>query len=172
MSGEHAGERSSERRFENEPSDEWTASYGRGGPVRSDEPERDYFFERNAAPAPPAAAGDERQFERMSWRAAGVQDYPGGALEQLIESSRRASHRGKGPKGYQPSDERLRENVCERLTDDPFIDATDVEVSVASGEVTLTGSVETRRMKFAAEELVSRMPGVVGIDNAIRIRRN
>jgi len=166
MPNERTSQRSSERPFENEPSDEWTPAYGRGGPVRSDEPERDYFFENNAAPPPQAV--DQDQIRRMSWRAAGVQDYPGGALDQLIE----ASHRGKGPKGYRPSDDRLRERICERLTDDPFIDATDVDVSVANGEATLAGEVDSRRMKFAVEELVSGIHGIASVDNKIRVRRN
>jgi len=156
---------SNERRFENEPADEWTPAYGRGGPVRSDEPERDYFFENNAAPRPNVV--DDDQVRRMSWRAAGVQDYPGGALDQLIE----ASHRGKGPKGYRPSDERLRERICERLTDDPFIDATDVDVTVANGEATLSGEVDSRRMKFAVEELVANTHGIQSVENTIRVRR-
>jgi BON domain len=171
---EHTGsERFTERRFENEPADEWNAAYGQGGPVRSDEPERDYFFESSAAPARGNRANeradrdDERRLRRMSWRAAGAQDYPGGALEQLIE----ASHRGKGPRGYRPSDERLREIVCERLTEDPFVDASQIDVSVANCEVTLSGSVTTRRMKFAAEELVADIPGVVNVQNSIRAGR-
>jgi hypothetical protein len=165
----YESEEPGERRFENEPADEWTAAYGRGGPVRSDEPERDYFFENSAAPQRqlPPNAEDQRRLRRMSWRAAGVQDYPGGALDDFIE----ASHRGKGPKGYRPSDDRLREKICERLTDDPFIDASDIEVSVANGEATLSGVVETRRMKFSVEELVSDIPGVSTVNNSIRIRR-
>jgi hypothetical protein len=168
-------QRWTERRFENEPADEMTAAYARGGPVRSDEPERDYFFERNAAPPQSAAPNDRRQLRRMSWRAAGVQDYPGGALQQLIEASHRreieASHRGKGPRSYRPTDERLRENVCERLTDDPFIDATDIDVSVADGEITVSGTVDTRQTKFSVEEVVWRMPGVAGVCNALKVRR-
>ena len=158
---------SSERPFEIEPADEWTAAYGDGGPVRSGEPERDYFFESSAVPSQSSAVDERRQLRRMSWRAEGVQDYPGGALDQLIE----ASHRGKGPKGYRPSDERLRERICERLTDDPFIDATEIDVSVANGEVTLSGSVDTRRMKFAVEELVASIHGVDAVSNAVRIQR-
>jgi hypothetical protein len=167
MTAERGNERMSERRFEDEPGDEWAPAYGQGGPVRSDEPERDYFFERNAAPDP-SPAEDEKQLRRMSWRAEGAQDYPGGALDQLIE----ASHRGKGPKGYRPSDERLRENICERLTEDPFIDATDIDVSVANGEVTLSGTVDSRRMKFSVEELVAGLPGIAGVDNTIKVRRS
>lgn len=164
--------RRSERHFENEPADEWQEAYGRGGPVRSDEPERDYFFEQSAAPAVAAkrAPSPERErAERMSWRAAGAQDYPnadsstdnGGVLAQ--------SHRGKGPKGYRPSDERLRENVCERLTHDPFVDATDIEVSVANGVLTLTGRVATRRMQYAVADLLAEIPGVGTVHNSVQV---
>ncbi len=158
--------RATERHFEVEPADEWQDAYGRGGPVRSDEPERDYFFENSAAPMS-SRPEERRERRRMGWRAEGAQDYPGGDLEEQLA----ASHRGKGPKGYRPSDERLRERMCERLTDDPFIDATDIEVSVASGEVTLSGSVETRRMKYAVEDLIADVPGVTAVHNSIQVRR-
>lgn len=160
--------RGAERIFENEPTDEWQEAYGRGGPVRSDEPERDYFFESTAAPMKPVSPEQQREYQRMAWRAEGAQDYPGGDLDEQLA----ASHRGKGPKGYRPSDERLRERVCERLTDDPFIDATDIEVSVATGEITLSGTVETRRMKYAVEDLVADVAGVSAIHNSIRVRRS
>lgn len=160
--------RGSERHFETEPADEWQEAYGRGGPVRSDEPERDYFFESTAAPMKPTTPEERRERRRMSWRAEGAQDYPGGDLDEQLA----ASHRGKGPKGYRPSDERLRERVCERLFDDPFVDATDIEVSVANGEVTLSGSVETRRMKYAVEDLIAELAGVSAIHNSIQVRRS
>ena len=165
--------RSGERHFENEPADEWQEAYGRGGPVRSDEPERDYFFESSAAPMSNRPGshrpGDRRETRRMAWRAEGAQDYPGGELEDELVA---VSHRGKGPKGYRPSDERLRERICERLTEDSFVDATDIEIAVADGEITLSGSVENRRMKYAAEDLVSEMSAVTAVHNSIRVRRN
>jgi osmotically-inducible protein OsmY len=175
-----ANERSEPRRpsgryFENEPADEFQEAYGRGGPVRSDEPERDYFFEQGAAPpersSPQRDARRDTQRQRatrMNWRATGAQDYPGGQLGDAVSGS----HRGKGPKDYRPSDERLRENVCERLTDDAFIDATDIAVTAANGEVTLSGSVETRRMKHLVEDLVAEMPGVSAVHNSIQVRRS
>jgi hyperosmotically inducible periplasmic protein len=106
-----------------------------------------------------------RQLERMSWRAAGAQDYPGGAFETLLERS----HRGRGPKGYRRSDERLKEIVCERLTDDPFIDATDITVDVSNGEVTLQGSVLAREQKYAAEDVVASVSDVTEIHNRLRV---
>lgn len=166
MTSERIEQRQSTGRyFEDEPADEWQDAYGRGGPVRSDEPERDYFFENTAAPMSNRPE-ESRERRRMRWRAEGAQDYPGGDLDEQLA----ASHRGKGPKGFRPSDERLRERMCERLTDDPFIDATDIEVSVANGEVTLSGSVETRRMKYAVEDLIADFSGVNAIYNSIRVR--
>jgi osmotically-inducible protein OsmY len=47
-----------------------------------------------------------------------------------------------GPKGYERSDERLREVICERLTVDPDIDASDITVDVRNHAVTLRGLVD------------------------------
>ncbi|MGH1560504.1 BON domain-containing protein [Caulobacter segnis] len=54
-------------------------------------------------------------------------------------------HRGRGPKGYRRSDERIREDVSDRLTDDSWLDAHGVEVSVSDGDVTLSGTVRSAR---------------------------
>jgi osmotically-inducible protein OsmY len=77
--------------------------------------------------------------------------------------------RGKGPKGYQRSDERLHEDICERLTDDVSIDASEITVEVRSGEVTLSGTVPDRRMKRAAEDLVEETSGVKQVHNTLRV---
>ena len=47
-------------------------------------------------------------------------------------------------RGYQRSDDRIREDVCERLTQHPEINAEEIEIQVKGGEVTLTGTVERR----------------------------
>jgi osmotically-inducible protein OsmY len=106
-----------------------------------------------------------RQQERMNWRAAGAQFYPGGAYEELQE----LSHRGRGPKGYRPTDERLKEIICERLTDDPFIDASRITVEVSSSEVTLQGTVQVRQQKFAIEDVVADVAGVTEIHNRLSV---
>ncbi|HET7343151.1 MAG TPA: BON domain-containing protein [Methylomirabilota bacterium] len=51
----------------------------------------------------------------------------------------RGPHTGRGPRGYQRSDERIREDVCERMCQSGDLDATDIEVRVSNGEVTLLG---------------------------------
>jgi osmotically-inducible protein OsmY len=95
----------------------------------------------------------------------------GGAGEPARERrpQRRGPHAGKGPVGFQRSDERIRELVCEALTDDGEIDATRIEVTVKGGEVTLTGAIEDRRMKRLAEDCVEQVPGVKDVHNQLRI---
>src|SRR5262245_20667475 len=50
-------------------------------------------------------------------------------------------HAGKGPRGYRRSDARIYEDVCEALTRDGEVDASDVEVTVEDGQVMLSGTV-------------------------------
>jgi hypothetical protein len=65
-------------------------------------------------------------------------------------SGGQARFRGVGPKGYQRSDPHVREQVCERLLLDPYLDASRVVVKVSKGRVALTGSVPSERMRDAA----------------------
>jgi osmotically-inducible protein OsmY len=81
-----------------------------------------------------------------------------------------ANYAGRGPRGYQRSDERIREDVCDRLTDDPRIDASDIEVHMQGGELTLSGSVRTRDEKHFTEDLVERITGVREVNNHLRVR--
>jgi hypothetical protein len=78
---------------------------------------------------------------------------------------------GVGPRGYQRSDERILEDVSERLTRHGQIDASDVEVEVQNGEVALRGMVENRRAKRLAEDILDDIPGVNDIHNQLRVRQ-
>jgi osmotically-inducible protein OsmY len=78
--------------------------------------------------------------------------------------------RGRGPQGYRRSEERLHEAICERLTDDPHIDASDIAVGVQGGRVTLTGSVDRKQTKWNVEDIVESISGVLEIDNRLRAR--
>ena len=80
------------------------------------------------------------------------------------------SHAGKGPKGWQRSDDRLREDVNEALARHPGIDASDIEVRVQGGEVTLTGTVNDRQTKRQAEEVAERVFGAKDVQNQIRVK--
>jgi osmotically-inducible protein OsmY len=79
-------------------------------------------------------------------------------------------HSGKGPKGYQRSDERTKELLCERLRDDPEIDPSDVTISVQGGKITLEGTVDSRQTKNAIEEIADQF-GVQDVQNNLRIQR-
>lgn len=83
----------------------------------------------------------------------------------------RPSFRGRGPKNYQRSDERIREEICERLTMDHDVDATDVEVAVNGGVVTLTGTVHERHAKRIAEDLSESVRGVKDVQNNLKVTR-
>ena len=81
------------------------------------------------------------------------------------------SQRGRGPKGYQRSDERIREDINEALTDDEMLDASDIQVEVRDCEVTLSGTVLNREDKRRAEDLVEDISGVRHVQNEIRVER-
>ena len=87
-------------------------------------------------------------------------------------TSTRGRFTGRGPKGYTRSDERIREDVSDRLEQHGEIDASEIEVRVSNGEVTLEGTVEDRWMKRMAEDLVEECSGVKQVNNRIRIHAN
>ena len=75
-----------------------------------------------------------------------------------------------GPKNYTRSDERIRELICERLTQDLSIDVSDVGVEVQGGRVSLAGTVPDRQMKHAIEDVVDNCWGVQDIENNIHVQ--
>ena len=87
----------------------------------------------------------------------------------LSGDERPGAHRGRGPKGYSRSDERILDDVNDRLTDDPFLDASDIEVTVVQGEVTLSGTVSSRADKRRAEDLADNVSGVKHLQNNLRV---
>ena len=78
-------------------------------------------------------------------------------------------HAGRGPRGYQRSDQAIFEDVCMRLTYDPEIYACDIEVVVNDGVVTLNGAVLTRYEKRRAENIILEVPGVKDVQNALAV---
>ncbi len=76
---------------------------------------------------------------------------------------------GRAPRGYQRSDERIKEDLCDRLMHS-WIDAEDVMIDVRGGEVTLSGTVEDRASKRAIEDFADDVLGVKDVHNQIRVR--
>lgn len=89
--------------------------------------------------------------------------------EQSEERWMRGPHAGRGPRGYRRPDDRIYEDVCDRLMRNGEIDARDIEVDVHDAVVTLRGSVNNRQSKYAAEEVSESVFGVKDIRNEIRI---
>jgi osmotically-inducible protein OsmY len=92
--------------------------------------------------------------------------------EEAERRRRQDQHRGRGPKGYTRSDERIREDVSDRMTDDWRIDASNIEVKVSGGEVTLSGTVTNRDDKRRAEDIAESVSGVSHVQNNLRVAQS
>ncbi|MDB5452943.1 MAG: hypothetical protein JWO33_1521 [Caulobacteraceae bacterium] len=138
------------------------SGYAGGGALRGRAYEADYNRDRDHR-----GGGEERGF----WdRAADkVASWFGGDDSQGGQYGTRQSHRGRGPKNYRRSDDRVREDVSDRLSDDHWLDASEIEIVVATGEVTLTGTVNSRDDKRRAEQLAEQVSGVDNVQNNLRV---
>lgn len=90
--------------------------------------------------------------------------------DEDAERRREQDHRGRGPKNYQRSEVRLQEDVCDRLTDDDTLDASEITVQVKDCEVTLDGSVTSRYAKRRAEDCADSVSGVQHVQNNLRVQ--
>lgn len=112
---------------------------------------------------------DDRSFwerasdEVSSWFGGDEQDH------RRREEHVSGPHRGKGPKGYSRSDERIKEDISDRLADDPYIDASDIDIKVSSGEVTLEGHAEDKQAKRRAEDIAESIAGVKNVENHLKV---
>jgi len=88
------------------------------------------------------------------------------------DEMRQGRYAGRGPRGYRRSDERIREDINDHLTEDWYVDASDVEVTVNNGLVTLTGRVDSRDDKRRAEDIAESVSGVMDVSNQLRVERN
>jgi osmotically-inducible protein OsmY len=81
------------------------------------------------------------------------------------------SFAGRGPRGYRRSDARIREDVCDVLTEAADVDASDIDVTVSDGVVTLGGSIADQPARTRTETLVAMIAGVSGVQNRITVRK-
>lgn len=84
--------------------------------------------------------------------------------------SNRGRYSGVGPRGYRRSDERITDDINDRLTWHGELDPTDIQVDVNDGIVTLTGTVDDRRQKRMAEDMAESVSGVEDVNNQLKIR--
>ena len=146
------------------------------GSERSERRGDDRGWEWDRDRSTPQQIGD-RDSSR-AWRGTGGGSYQGGGADRgqsewggSYAGGSRESFSGRGPKGYRRSDDRIREAVSDRLTDDHSLDASEIEVEVKDGEVTLKGTVSDRQQKRLAEDLAESCSGVSDVTNNIRVSR-
>jgi osmotically-inducible protein OsmY len=114
---------------------------------------------------------DERAVKYGQGQGTGAAWVPGGSGHAYSRWGwqGRGRYSGMGPKGYKRSDERIKEDVSDRLMEHPDLDASDVEVKVSKGEVTLSGTVDSRWAKRLAEDLAESSSGVREVMNHLRV---
>jgi BON domain-containing protein len=78
---------------------------------------------------------------------------------------------GRGPKSYQRSDERIREDVSEEFFQNGELDASEITIIVESCVVTLEGEVEDREQKRLAEDIAEAAPGVREVNNNLKVKK-
>lgn len=131
-----------------------------------DEPRREYRSEMDPpwVERGPAARGREDSRGMVEWEDRGPIKWLG---DKVREVTGRAA---RGPKGYTRSDERIHDDVCERIARSG-VDSDEVEVKVEKREVTLTGTVRSREEKWRLEEVVDDVFGVEDVHNQLKIAR-
>jgi hypothetical protein len=144
-----------------DPAFEWGRDdYGRGRDLRTPQSGSmlgQTFGTQNDERWPSGIIDDDRSRYRASQ-----------GIQQL--GTRRDPTRPRTPKGYRRPDTTLLDEVCLVLGHDVDVDASEIEVEVLNGEVTLKGSVETRDQKRWAESLAEGIRGVVDVHNQLRVR--
>src|ERR1700716_3788136 len=78
-------------------------------------------------------------------------------------------HRGRGPRGYVRSPARIYEDLCDRLSDNPFIDASDIEVTISGAEAILSGTVPDTIALRQAQAIAEEVAGVSHVHNRLRL---
>lgn len=68
------------------------------------------------------------------------------------------------------SDQRLFEAACEALKDNPFVDASMMEVGVFDGVIYLRGHISNRNQKREAEQAIENIRGVKDVMNELKIK--
>lgn len=115
-----------------------------------------------------------RSGQEWSGRIGGGFESGYGGMRQVsgMTSATGASRRSvRGPKGYQRSDDRIREDVCDRLIA-ADVECDEIEIKVKDGEVTLLGTTRSGESRREIERLAESVSGVKDVTNQIRMKRD
>ncbi|HEU5148394.1 MAG TPA: BON domain-containing protein [Chryseosolibacter sp.] len=99
----------------------------------------------------------------------GRKDYYQTGQQGNLHGGQYGLYKGKGPRNYKRSDDRIKEQINDRLADDPWVNATEIETDVKNGEVILSGTVNNRSEKRRAEDIVESVSGVSHVENRLRL---
>lgn len=86
-------------------------------------------------------------------------------------SSLREMRGRRGPRNYRRSDERISDDIHDKIDRHLDIDAREVIIEVKDGEVTIRGVVFSRADKRLAEEIAEDVFGVKNVQNLLRVNR-
>jgi osmotically-inducible protein OsmY len=81
-------------------------------------------------------------------------------------------HRSPEDRRNHPTDSRIEKAVNDRLTDDPKLDATEIQVQASEEQITLTGNVASHDDWQRAEDIARSVPGVHYVINNLRVRQH
>ncbi len=153
--------------------DEDFSNYGTGGYYGNTFQQNRHASQRNQQNRSLPASGTPDNYRNLGDRR---WNFKNAQPEHLRRSGYRSDeerfrriHRGKGSRHYTRPDYRIAEDINERLYEDPFVDASNVEVLVTQGDVTISGTVENKYFKRRAEEISEAVSGVKNIVNKIRV---
>ena len=114
----------------------------------------------------PRRSGGQSQGQRGQWQSQGGQ---GASQGDQWGSRSSGGYAGRGPKGYRRSDERIREEISDQFMDNDELDASEIEVMVVEGVVTLSGTVPDRQSKRLAEDIAENGSGVRDVMNQLKV---
>ena len=157
MAGRYGADRHGEGRWRDDEEHAYRVAYGDHHPNH-----KGHYEPRDAA----------RREDRSFWERASDRVAAWFGEGEYEPRSQQGEHRGRGPTGYKRADERINDEAHERLTDDPWVDATAIGITVSDGEVTLSGTVPEREAKHRAERIVENLSGVTHVQNNLRVQRS
>ena len=160
----------------------WSEGYERPGTWERNPSSRfggDYGEPRESSSWNQDRSHSDRTSRQPSWGSSAQEQQRGGWGESQQSGSssyerpwQEGPYSGKGPKGYQRPDERIKEEVCERLSYHGFIDPSEVDINVEQGEVKISGTCMNRREKRMIEDVVDSVRGVRDVRNELSINQN
>lgn len=87
------------------------------------------------------------------------------------QSSLREMRGRRGPRNYKRSDERISDDIHEKIDRHLDVDAREVIIEVKDGDVTIRGTVFSRADKRLVEEMAEDVFGVKNVQNMLRVNR-